>query len=364
MSPARLSFVDWMKCLGMALIVLGHTGAQNYIDPTPPFNFKQLGVAFFVFVTGFSLARESRGSALVLYNRLFEILLFGWLFALLLSSISWVRHGDLIESNYTPLFLGLNVFFNHFPANPTTWYIGTYLHLLILWALVLRHWQIRPWMVVACALAEVVVRAVLIQVAGNYIAYMLLTNWTTLLLLGMWVGQRRVSQEPAARPSKAMVEIAVLIALVLVFPRLISAVGVAEDFPFQRVVASSLPASLLATSAAVSFLYLVYTALAFRIALHLQEQRAIRFLAENTLIVFIIHMPLIYLLAPTLYAIVPPGPGGTLRMFANLLVFFALPAGISYIVRQVIMPLRWREWLLAQASGFLARTRAVAPVRN
>jgi hypothetical protein len=364
MSATRLTFVDWMKCLGMALIVLGHTGAQNYIDPTPPFNFKQLGVAFFVFVTGFSLARETRKPALVLYNRLFEIVLFGGLFALLLSGIGWVTVGDLNESNYLPLALGLNVLFNHFPANPTTWYIGTYLHLMVLWVVVLRHWQIRPWMVVACVLAEIVVRAILIEVAGNYIAYMLLTNWVSLLLLGMWAGQQAIAHVPTARLSGATLGIAALIGLAIAWPRLISMVGMVEDFPFQRIVASTLTVSLLATSAIVSALYLAYTALAFRIASQLPEVRAIRFLAENTLIVFIVHMPLVYMLAPRLYALVPPGPGGTLRMLANLLVFFAFPAGISYVIRQVIAPLRWREWLLAQASGVLAKTLAFAAVRH
>ena len=52
---------------------------------TPPFNPKQLGVAFFLFVTGYSLAREQRPWSEVLPRRLFEVYLYGISFALLIE---------------------------------------------------------------------------------------------------------------------------------------------------------------------------------------------------------------------------------------------------------------------------------------
>ena len=60
----------------MLVIVYGHTAGNNVVHTTDPFNPKQLGVAFFVFATGFSLAHEQRPPLRTLYNRLFERLLF------------------------------------------------------------------------------------------------------------------------------------------------------------------------------------------------------------------------------------------------------------------------------------------------
>ncbi|WP_343074996.1 acyltransferase family protein [sulfur-oxidizing endosymbiont of Gigantopelta aegis] len=56
-------FVDWMKALGMFLIVYGHVVGNplnifNLISQ--PVYTKQIGVAFFVFITGWSLANESK----------------------------------------------------------------------------------------------------------------------------------------------------------------------------------------------------------------------------------------------------------------------------------------------------------------
>ncbi len=56
----RLPFIDWMKTLGMLVIIYGHAPAGGPVGFTEPFNPKQLGVAFFIFVLGFSLAREYR----------------------------------------------------------------------------------------------------------------------------------------------------------------------------------------------------------------------------------------------------------------------------------------------------------------
>jgi hypothetical protein len=192
-----------------------------------------------------------------------------------------------------------------------------------------------------------------------------LTNWLSLLLLGMWSGQRPTRDVvPHSRGVAPLPEIAALITLALAWPRMISAVGLVEDFPFARIVAPSVVASLVATSAAVSFLYLAYTVLVFRITTRLAEHLAVRFLAENTLIVFIIHMPLVYLLAPRLYSVVPHGPGGILRMLVNLMVFFVLPACASQIIRQIMAPQRWREWLLDRARAMAgAQSAQTRPIR-
>ena len=189
MRAERLPFIDWMKCLGMALIVYGHVGAQWVAPLTPPFNLKQLGVAFFLFVSGYSLARERRHWSEVLPRRLFEVYLYGISLALLMSMIDYVRSSNLDESNYLPFLFGINVAFNFFPANPTTWYIGTYVQMLVLWALALRSLRPRPWMLIPVALAEILIRALLMDIVG-FTAYMLLTNWATVFLLGLICGHR------------------------------------------------------------------------------------------------------------------------------------------------------------------------------
>ena len=91
----------------------------------------------------------------------------------------------LALSNFLPLLGGVNVMLDHFPANPTTWYLGTYLHLLLLWAVWLRRIRIRAWMVAAAVAIEIPVRAALIAIAGPFVAYMLLTNWIGVFLFGI-----------------------------------------------------------------------------------------------------------------------------------------------------------------------------------
>ena len=128
MDRPYIYFIDWMKSLGMFLIVYGHVAGDSIAQLTPPIYAKQLGVAFFIFVIGWGLARESRQRFQIVYNRLFPVFFLGLGFAIVISAIVFVMQRDLNESNYLPFFLGINVLLDHFPANPTTWYIGTYIH--------------------------------------------------------------------------------------------------------------------------------------------------------------------------------------------------------------------------------------------
>lgn len=338
----RLAWIDWMKSIGMVLIVLGHTGADTLFAPTPPFNFKQLGVAFFVFASGYSLARETRSSPRVLFNRLFEVYLFGGLIAIVISAINWLAHGDILESNYLPFILGINVFFDHFPANPTTWYIGTYLHLLLLWAVFLRHRQVGfIWLVIAVAI-EICTRAALQASGLDYVPYQLVTNWIAVFLLGIYVGQKNDARD--AHKSWGLVT-AILFALLLVFgwPVVVDRLfAVEKSFPFERFRMGAQAVSLLVTSVAISFLYLAHTWVLFQISRRLPSFRLVEFFSRNTLIVFIVHMPLIYLLAPTYYSWIPQGG---LRVATNLTLYFVLPALLSEAMRAVMRPRQLRDWL-------------------
>lgn len=326
----RLSFIDWMKAIGMALIVWGHTGSDSIIRPTEPFNPKQLGVAFFVFVLGFSLARESRPRIQVLFNRLFPIYLVGLSIALMLSAIDWFRVGDLRESNYLPLALGINVLFNFFPANPTTWFIGTYTHLLIIWAVLARFRFNRIAITIVLGI-EIFARLLLMKFAGSYIAYMLSTNWMTVFVLGLFFGQRAsLTSQPKLLNLGAL---GALLLLMILWSMSAKQLVISQDFPFNIITLPTETVSLLATSAAISSLYLSITLLLYRATLGLPRIRFIEFLARNTLFVFIVHMPLIYAIAPVYYPLVP---SKLLRIPINLTLFFILPAAFSECLFRLI----------------------------
>src|SRR6266851_4083308 len=192
----RLAFIDFLKCFGMVLIVYGHAAGWAPLATFPPVYLKQLGVAFFLFALGYSLAREDRPISEVLFARLFDIYVFGLIVCVLLSAYFLARSGRWAPSNYLPYFAGGNVFLDQFPANPTTWYVGTYIHFLLLWAFLLRKVRIRPLILLGVLAGEVAARAMILRYAGNFIAYMTVPNWITVFLLGYYASQRRVVTVP------------------------------------------------------------------------------------------------------------------------------------------------------------------------
>jgi peptidoglycan/LPS O-acetylase OafA/YrhL len=342
MTPERLPFVDWMKCLGMALIVLGHVGAGWVIHLTPPFNPKQLGVAFFVFATGYSLARERRPASEVLPRRLFEVYLYGVSFALLMSAIEYVRSSNLAESNYLPFLLGINVALDDFPANPTTWYIGTYIHVLVIWALALRYLRPRPWMLVPVALAEMLIRGLLMERVGLFAAYMLLTNWATVLLLGMVYGHRAPEAPP--RATDLILPVCLGGLLVAVWPRIAwPLLGPRDSFPFMRFTTGSALGDLGVTSAAVTLLYTAYTWAIYRITRRLPDWAPVRFFARNTLFIFIAHMPIYFALQPRLASRIGKSP----TIIVLFLLCFVGLALVSEGVHRMLRPTVLRDRVLA-----------------
>jgi hypothetical protein len=359
MSTSRLPFIDWMKCLGMLVIVYGHTAGTYVSHATDPFNPKQLGVAFFVFVTGFSLARETRPAWRVVCNRLFDVYLFGLAFALLLSVIQLFRISDLNESNYLPFLLGANVLFDNFPANPTTWYIGTYLHVLLVWWLIFRGRRLPLWVVGLVVVCEILVRAWLVHNVGNFVAYMALSNWLGVFVLGTWAGQ---NYRDAAEWRVPRLSLSVVVGgLLLFWPLFIHQFPVGEGFPFQRIDVGGGSADLLATSASVTFLYLGCTWLVFEVTRQLGDAAMIRFFARNTLIIFIVHMPLLYGLSPELYRWI--GPGWT-RVVFNLMFYYVLLAVVSEAICRIVQPKRLREAFLARVRELFHHTDRVAIIVN
>lgn len=344
MTTERLPFIDWMKCLGMALIVLGHVGAPWVVRFTPPFYPKQLGVALFLFATGYSLARERRPWPEVVSGRLFEVYLYGISFALLMSAIDWVRILNLAESNYLPFLLGINVvLLNDFPANPTTWYIGTYIHVLLLWALGLRFLRPRAWMLIPVTVAEVIIRGCLMGWVGPFPAYMLVTNWATVLLLGLVCGHR--GPEAPTRATEVVLPLSLLGLLLLAWPSIAwSSLNPRLTFPFMTFRTGSALGDLGATSAAVTLLYGSYTWSIYRIARLLPAWAPVRFFARNTLFIFIAHMPVCFALQRNLSGRIGRDWTGAI----NFLACFVGMAVISEAIRRILRPDLLRERVLAR----------------
>jgi hypothetical protein len=317
------------------------------VPVTPPINPKQIGVAFLLFALGYSLAGEQRSSRRILFNRLFEIYLFGIAAALLLSGTAYLERSRLALSNYLPFLFGVNVAFNYFPANPTTWYIGPYLHVLLVWALFLRNRRIGPWLLVAVAAGEVLTRAVLAETAGLFTAYMALPNWATVFLLGLYYGQR-----PRERPRTGLaLSVLGLCLLAVAWPLFWNRWQVVPSFPFMGFLIGPPLVNLVVTSASVTAVYLLFTWLVYQVTLRLTAPRVVQFFARNTLIIFIAHMPLYFALEPLLAAWLPGHYW--LRVGILFVLCFPVLALLSELVRRLVRPkqLAERVWLALSRAG-------------
>ena len=342
MGRPYVPFIDWLKCLGMLVILYGHLAAWAPLAVLPPINLKQVGVAFFVFITGYSLAQETGDRWRVAFNRLFEIYLFGILLALLLSAIGYWSSGRIQLSNYAPLVGGVNVIFDFFPANPTTWYLGTYFHLILIWALVAYRVRVSMRVLIASLLLEILVRMLLIAAAGRFVAYMALTNWCTVFLLGCWYGQRPQRTRSALHSS--VTAFLALVLCVTIWSLIAARLPFDDAFPFMRLAAPSPLVGASIVSALVSLLYLGVTWLTFRCVEPLPAPQAVRFVARNTLIIFLGHMPVYYALWPVVYRM----PGSRAVHSAILMIVCLIGLGLlSELLRKLIRPIELRQRVYA-----------------
>jgi hypothetical protein len=334
-----------MKFLGIAVIVYGHLAQPTILYTVPPIYPKQLGVAFFVFAMGFSLAREHRPSRQVVFNRLFEMCLFGLALAVLLSVERYMTEGRLSLSNYAPFVLGFNVLLPYFPANPTTWYVGTYLHLLVVWALV-RNARFGPAALAMVLVAEVIVRTIVLGIAGPYVAYMILFNWATVFMLGMWYG--RMKGSGSAAQGSLLPYLAMLVALAVAWPLFANRVPANDDFPFRLLQVGSGGVNLAATSASISFIYVAYTWCVFQVTRRMPDARLVAFFARNTLLVFLAHMPIYaWMLRQRFWPQSYP-----VRIAIEFFICFVLLAIVSELLLRLVKPkeLRVRAYHLFDRS--------------
>jgi len=319
-------FIDWMKASGMLLIIIGHIiGSPHHIFNliTQPIYTKQLGVCFFIFIMGWGLANEHRYRFKVVFNRLFPIYFYGLIFAIILSCVYFVTINDINESNYLPFFLGINVFFNNFPANPTTWYIGTYLHILLFWLFFMQGKEINIKHILFALIIEISLRCFIIYLGKDFIAYMLLPNWLTIFLLGAYLHNKK---DTFWQPKTTVILLFWLIAIVL-WSSPINSLSFDTSFPFRDLnidVIWALPLR----SFLISFLYLISTIVAFELFRCLPKLNLIAFFARNSLITFIIHMPLIYAFSADIYQLFDSAWVGQWTLIAIIYIGLAITSEI------------------------------------
>ena len=166
-----------------------------------------------------------------------------------------------MRATHLPFFGGINVVFNNFPVNPTTWYIGTHLHFLLLWAVVFRRVSITPSLLAGSIVFEILARAMLVGTLGGFVGYMMVPNWITVFLAGMCTGQHRDVEPEASVPGLLTVTAALAIVWAVSVPAFVAE----RSIPFMRLGHGSESLTLAITSACVSFLYLSYTWLTYQI---------------------------------------------------------------------------------------------------
>ena len=345
-------FIDWLKCLGMMLILYGHLAGWAPLAALGPIYSKQLGVAFFLFATAYSLARETRDRWAVAFNRLFDVYLFGIAVAVCVSAVSLATGGRPQLSNYYPFIGGVNVVLNFFPANPTSWYLGTYVHVIALWALFAPRLRVSTAVLLLAVPLEIVVRAVLMEAAGRFIAYMVVANWATVLVLGYWFGQRERSAVPDEGPGRRWSSIAwVAVALVAAIAgwSLVSRnVPIEHTFPFMRLPAVGVGIGALLVSTMVTTLYVSATLLVFRVFERVPAPAVVTFVSRNTLLIFLVHMPLFRAIEPV---VTEWTQSQALRSVTYMAVCLPGLALFSEAVRQVVRPRELRARLYARLPG-------------
>lgn len=337
-------FIDWMKASGMLFILIGHIiGSPYHIFNmiSQPIYTKQLGVCFFIFVMGWSLANENKTSFKVVFTRIFPVYFYAIAITILLSSISFFTINDINESNYMPFFLGINVFFNFFPANPTTWYIGTYLHILLFWFFFLQGKDIGKKHVMFAFIFEILIRSVIIYSGKDFVAYMLLPNWLTVFLLGSYLHKKKdCSWQP-----KTIFFIIIWLVAVGLWSSPLNQLSWDQSFPFRALISNETWA-LPFRSLVISIVYLVNTFVFFEIFRRLPKLRIVAFFARNSLITFIIHMPIIYAFAEDIYSL--SDSFWSQRLTLLLILFVGIALISEFIQKQIdIKYYQNKTWIIA-----------------
>jgi hypothetical protein len=334
----RVDFVDWLKAIGMFLIVFGHFFGDPYNQLTQPIYPKQLGVVLFVFVMGWGLGSAHGNVWNEAYKRVFPMFFWGGLVAAVISIISLIITKDLRLSNYSPFVFGVNVAFNTFPSNPTTWFIGTYLHIILLWAILLNRIKITVPILVASLFLELFFRATLIYMDTLFIAYMTVPNWITVFLFGMYMRETKDKQSHQG--------LAFYIAAWVIFTGIwafaSSYLEVGRRFPFRSIKVASDLYNAVFESTCISILYLGHCYFFVSVFQRITANFPVRFFSRNTIIVFIMHMPFYAVAEPIASLFVASGWGK--RLIIVMIMFVGLSA-LSELLSRLIHVDKLRDYM-------------------
>jgi hypothetical protein len=199
---------------------------------------------------------------------------------------------------------------------------------------------------------EILIRAVLLAAAGPFIAYMALSNWIGVLLLGMWCGQRHTTRQTPRLQFPAAFAVFVG-AWALVMQR----IGPQPTFPLMSF-ALPQPANALLVSMCVSVLYLTVTWLAYESLNGVGRSRVVQLVARNTVIVFIAHMPLYYATAAWVEGALP---FYWARVAVRLLLCLVALTLVSEGVHRLVAVRQLRDRI---ASMFVERAARIAAPRG
>ena len=130
-----------------------------------------------------------------------------------------------------------------------------------------------------------------------------------------------------------------------------TAIPFVGTFPFMSLAAVEGPGGALIVSLLVSVIYVGATELVYRSFWPLAAPRAVRFIARNTLIIFLVHMPLYTAVLPVMlrWSIGPVARSA-------ILFVLCLPglAVLSEGIRWVVRPRQLRERIYARLPGYAA----------
>lgn len=265
----RKDWIDILKCFSIFIVVLGHCGLdlKEYFQPR---SLEALGVAPFFFLLGYNLIVSRKKKINILISRLFDLYLWGLVAAFLQSLLNMWLRGNFVESNFLPFIFGINSFFPNaaVPGNPVLWFVGTYTHFVLLFLLFRTFPVIGIKTILAAILVEILVRL------GNgtiYNSYTFFLNWISIFLMGIYVAQNETTIVTGIRSNRLII---VLLAMVTIL-----VMGIANKI---------LPA------VSEGLRYICVTALLFGISCLLRSGKVVRFIASNTLIVFLFHHIIIH----------------------------------------------------------------------
>ena len=160
--------------------------------------------------------------------------------------------------------------------------------MLLFWYFFIQGKDIKKRHILLAFVFENLVRCIFMAWGKDYIAYMLLPNWLTVFLLGMYLHNK---QQESTTP---MVFILVLawLCFIAISTYLTNSIGFDHAFPFRNM-NSDFSMALPLESLLISTVYIINTLFFFEIARRLPGFTIVTFLARATLITVIVHMPIV-----------------------------------------------------------------------